>query len=103
MTEDQALAASDMARAMGDAGADACLVLLRAGMERDMDTLVAHIVSFSEEWQNAYNVLAEASQLPDSVDESEIGEFFDSQVPTSATQLLGSAQSEANISGMLRG
>lgn len=103
LSEDQLIAASDVARNMGEAGEDTCLVLLRAAIERDMEMAQHHIAAFREEWSTALTVLGEASQYPDDIDETEFASRFDTLVPDSASGLLFGGQSELNRLGMIRG
>src|SRR5215213_1131464 len=102
MTSDQILAASEVARSMGDAGEDTLLVLLRACIERDLDQEAWHIAAMNPEWEQALTVIGEASQLPDEPDPDEIAARFDAQSPESAVQLLGGGESELNRLGHIR-
>lgn len=101
LTEEQIIMASEVARTMGEAGEDACLVLLRASIETDLDQATYDIAAFYEEWELVLAVLAEAGQSLD-LDEEEVAARFDAMVPRTATNLLGEAHGGHNISGMTR-
>jgi hypothetical protein len=103
LSEDQIMAAADAAVNMGESGEDACLVLLRAAIERDLEMAQHHIAAFREEWSTALTVLAESSQYPDDISAEEFASRFDSIVPDSAVQLLGGGESELNRLGRIRG
>jgi len=103
LSEEQVIAAADVARNMGEAGEDACLVLLRAAIERDMEMAQHHIAAFSEEWSTALTVLGEASQYPDDIDETEFAQRFDTLVPDSASGLLSGGERELSRLGRIAG
>jgi len=103
LNEEQIIAAADAAVNMGEAGEDACLVLLRSAIERDTELAQHHVAAFREDWATALNVLAESSQYPDDIDAEEFASRFDNIVPDSAVQLLGGGESELNRLGQVRG
>jgi hypothetical protein len=102
MTEEQIVDASDAAAAMGDAGEDTLLVLLRASIERGFDGAMHHIAAFNEDWADAVNILAETTDSPD-LNEEDFAARFDSMAPrSSAVELLGGGESELNKLGRIR-
>jgi len=104
LSEEQVIAAADVAVNMGEAGEDACLVLLRASLERDMALAQWHIAEFREEWSTALTVLAESSLYPDDIDEEEFAERFDTlAAKTSAPLLLAGGERELNTLGRISG
>jgi len=101
LTEEQLVSAAGAAINMGAGGEDACLTLLRAALERDLDLASWHIADFRPEWSTALTVLGEASQFSEDVDAEEFASRFDSVVPDSAVGLLSGGESELNRLGRI--
>lgn len=97
-TPEALIAAMDMALDAGDE--NAALLAFQAGRQRDLEEVVAHAITVSEEWGDLYSELAQAANEPE-LDPGDRFEMFAQKSPSKET-LFGGPPSDRNITGMMR-